>query len=200
MIQWAAFYSDCEHEIKTISHGERITLTYNIYIQDSSDRIDSISLTLDPKMLPLYGDLENILQMPEFMAKGGILGIFCSHAYPHTSNHAREYFPRGLKGADLVVYTALHSFGIQVDVLPVMIVESGVIEDEYIEDQKCRRREGRASIRRKFWGKAHVGTEMRPHQCAQNYEEEPVSRVSAIEVLLTRDEATRKLHQIKMLY
>jgi hypothetical protein len=191
MIQWAAFYSDCEHEIKTISQGERITLTYNIYIQDSSDRIDSISLTLDPKMLPLYGDLENILQMPEFMAEGGILGIFCSHAYPHTSNHAREFFPRGLKGADLVVYTALHSFGIQVDVQPVMI-EGGV--------QDCRRREGRTSIRRKFYGKVHVGAEMWPHQCAQNFCEEPVSRVSAIEVLLTRDETTRKLHQIKMLY
>jgi hypothetical protein len=191
-------------------------LTYNIYIQDSSDRIDSISLTLDPKMLPLYGDLENILQMPEFMAEGGILGIFCSHGYPHTSNHAREFFPRGLKGADLVVYTALHSFGIQVDVLPVMI-EGGVIEYEYEsddsddnedesddnddrEDQDHRRREGRTSKCTRIYGKVHVGTEMRPHQCAQNYCEDPISRVSAIGVLLTRDEAMRKLHQIKMLY
>lgn len=30
-IQWAAFYSDEEHEISEVTKGERITLTFNLY-------------------------------------------------------------------------------------------------------------------------------------------------------------------------
>jgi len=184
MIQWAAFYSDCEHEIKTISHGERIILTYNIYVEDSFDSIDSVSPILDPKMLPFYGDLESILQIPEFMEEGGVCGIFCSHTYPHTSNHARQYLPRGLKGADLVVYTALHSFGFQVDVLPVMIEDKDEGDDsDNSEDEEYHRRRGRSFIHRKFSGRVHVGAELWPHQCVQNDCEGPVSTVSAIRVL-----------------
>jgi hypothetical protein len=30
-IQWAAFFSDCEHEVLEAMEGHRITLTYNLY-------------------------------------------------------------------------------------------------------------------------------------------------------------------------
>ena len=30
-VQWAAFYSDCEHEVLEVVSGHRITLTYNLY-------------------------------------------------------------------------------------------------------------------------------------------------------------------------
>lgn len=52
---------------------------------------------------------------------GGVLGVFCSHAYPHTLEDASILLPRGLKGADLMLYSVLHSLGVEVDVLPVMI-------------------------------------------------------------------------------
>lgn len=52
---------------------------------------------------------------------GGVLGAFCSHAYPHASSDASALLPRGLKGADLVLYSVLHALGVEVDVLPVMI-------------------------------------------------------------------------------
>ncbi|KAJ5632157.1 hypothetical protein N7490_008496 [Penicillium lividum] len=45
-IQWAAFYSDCEHEIKTVSHGDRITLTYNLFINDIKKLLRQILLVL----------------------------------------------------------------------------------------------------------------------------------------------------------
>lgn len=138
------------------------------------------------------------------MEDGGVCGIFCSHRYPHTSHHARNYLPRGLKGADLVVYTTLHSFGIQVDVLPVMI------EDEYDSDDSddtdgsegrrfCRSK-GKSSVHTKYRGKVHIGAQLWPHQCARNDCEDPVSTVSGIESDLAQDEAKRNLHQIKMLY
>ncbi|KAJ5248401.1 hypothetical protein N7524_012361 [Penicillium chrysogenum] len=100
-IQWAAFYSDCEHEIKTITEGERITLTYNLY------------------SMSLYSFLEELLVEPGFMTDGGALGFFCSHAYPHASDEAPMLLPRALKGSDLVLYSVFKSLGIQIDVLPV---------------------------------------------------------------------------------
>ena len=33
-IQWAAFYSDCEHEVLEVKSGHRITLTYNLYVRE----------------------------------------------------------------------------------------------------------------------------------------------------------------------
>lgn len=67
-IQWAAFYSDCEHEIKTITEGERITLTYNLYVtHDPMNALPPSGPILDPKTLPLYQDLKSVLQIPGFL-------------------------------------------------------------------------------------------------------------------------------------
>ncbi|KAJ5717430.1 hypothetical protein N7488_003076 [Penicillium malachiteum] len=120
-IQWAAFYSDCEHEIKTINRGQCITLKYNLYvIEPVSKKFSPISL-LDPTSSPLYADLKLILSTPGFLNQGGNLGIFCSHSYPRTAGNARQLLPHGLKGVDLLIYAALNSFGLKVEVLPVIV-------------------------------------------------------------------------------
>lgn len=76
-IQWAAFYSDCEHEIKTITDGDRITLTYNLYaVAELLDKANRISAIIDPKSFPLYGFFKDILMMPGFMKKGTTQLIF----------------------------------------------------------------------------------------------------------------------------
>ncbi|KAJ5595152.1 uncharacterized protein N7459_001360 [Penicillium hispanicum] len=161
-IQWAAFYSDCEHEIKTVSAGERITLTYNLYLTESAHQDSPQNSIVDPRSLPLYGLLKDTLAQPGFMKDGisplsrvvcdnrfsphmqrprltiigGVLGIYCSHAYPHSSSQASALLPRGLKGADLALYSTLKSLGIELDVLPILCAEdelrfyeSGQLED-----------------------------------------------------------------------
>lgn len=67
-IQWAAFYSDCEHEIRTITEGDRITLTYNLYITEREKGV--VPSIFDPKTLPLYGWMKNHLTKPGFMDEG----------------------------------------------------------------------------------------------------------------------------------
>jgi hypothetical protein len=37
-IQWAAFYSDCEHEVKEVKTGHRITLAYRLYVHERVSR------------------------------------------------------------------------------------------------------------------------------------------------------------------
>ncbi|PYI31355.1 hypothetical protein BP00DRAFT_446636 [Aspergillus indologenus CBS 114.80] len=129
-IQWAAFYSDCEHEIETITEGHRLTLTYNLYItQAPTAKIDASNLVLQPQSFPLYNAVHETFSNPRFMEQafvlteeieGGVLAMFCSHAYAHTSNDAHVRLPRALKGADLVVYSVLNSLGAEVCVLPVL--------------------------------------------------------------------------------
>ncbi|OJI80789.1 hypothetical protein ASPTUDRAFT_128079 [Aspergillus tubingensis CBS 134.48] len=120
-IQWAAFYSDCEHEIETISAGHRITLTYNLYVREMPGAILApIRPVLDPHTLPLYGLIESLLTTPGFMKDGGVFGVHCSHAYPHSSDIAGLQLPRSLKGADLVVYAVFEALGMDVSILPVL--------------------------------------------------------------------------------
>jgi hypothetical protein len=40
-LAWAAMYSDCEHEIKPVTTGHRVTLTYNLYTPADSGRSSS---------------------------------------------------------------------------------------------------------------------------------------------------------------
>jgi hypothetical protein len=73
-IQWAAFYSDCEHEIKTVNQGDRITLTYNLYAgSELLEKSSRISAIIEPKSLPLHKDFEKLLEMPAFMKTGRTL-------------------------------------------------------------------------------------------------------------------------------
>ncbi|RAH66752.1 2OG-Fe(II) oxygenase [Aspergillus aculeatinus CBS 121060] len=133
-IQWAAFYSDCEHEIETITEGHRLTLTYNLYItQAPTAKIDASSLVLQPQSFPLYNAVHEIFSNPRFMEQGGVLGMFCSHAYAHTSNDAHVRLPRALKGADLVVYSVLKSLGAEVSVLPVLGEDDRAVWDDWEE-------------------------------------------------------------------
>lgn len=79
-IQWAAFYSDCEHEIKTITEGDRITLTYNLYATEARGvEIPPDVPIMDPKAFPLYEWMKNLLAGPGFMQEGTITPFrFCA--------------------------------------------------------------------------------------------------------------------------
>ena len=67
--------------------------------------------------------------------RGGVLGSFCSDAYPHTSSDVSVLLPGGLKGADLVLYSVLHSLRVEVEVLSVVIGHGyNDIESDYWRD------------------------------------------------------------------
>lgn len=82
-IRWAAFYSDCEHEILEVTSGHRLTLTYNLYAVRGMDRLTGISKSLDPTLLPLYQAVEAamVAENRHFDGKGEI--IFFIYLYVH---------------------------------------------------------------------------------------------------------------------
>ena len=69
-IRWAAFYSDCEHEVKEVTSGHRVTLTYNLYAVRGNGSLTGYCPTLDPSHLPLYHSVEALLRDERFMKDG----------------------------------------------------------------------------------------------------------------------------------
>lgn len=69
-IKWAAFYSDCPHEVHEVTAGHRVTLTYNLYVRCGAGRIAESAPALDPTKLPLYEGLRVALETPIFLNKG----------------------------------------------------------------------------------------------------------------------------------
>jgi hypothetical protein len=70
-IQWAAFFSDCEHEVLEVTEGHRLTLTYNLYWFNGGPSMMANELdALNPTFLPFFEALEDLYRCPEFLPKG----------------------------------------------------------------------------------------------------------------------------------
>lgn len=69
-IRWAAFYSDCEHEVLEVRSGHRVTLTYNLYAVCGSGHLTGHCPTLQPSLLPLFSRMQALLNEPRFMEDG----------------------------------------------------------------------------------------------------------------------------------
>lgn len=64
-IQWAAFFSDCEHEVLEVTSGHRVTITYNLYSTCKAN-----TAVLDPEQVELYTHLQKLLSKPAFCKDG----------------------------------------------------------------------------------------------------------------------------------
>ncbi|KAF4450398.1 2og-fe oxygenase family [Fusarium albosuccineum] len=117
-IQWAAFYSDCEHEVLPVTSGHRITLTYNLYIARGNTQLSSEPNALDITQTPLYRELEGLLNDKYFLPDGGYIGFYTTHAYPHTSSHGS--LADTLKGLDMAIWQAFQHLGCGVCLRPVL--------------------------------------------------------------------------------
>ena len=69
-IQWAAFYSDCEHEVLPVRSGHRITLTYNLYVTRGNGQLSNAPTALDVAQTPLYRHLEALINDGDFLPEG----------------------------------------------------------------------------------------------------------------------------------
>jgi hypothetical protein len=69
-IKWAAFFSDCEHEVLKVTSGHRLTLTYNLYVRRGLGQLAGVCKALDPKQLSMYKEARKALAKPDFMPQG----------------------------------------------------------------------------------------------------------------------------------
>ena len=108
--QWAAFYSDVEHEVLPVTNGHRFTLTYNLYLTLPSCHPVSFDIAVNP----LYKELLVALQMPHFMREGGTLGFFCHYRYVQTEceDSLISNCALFLKGEDMIMFQAAKALGL----------------------------------------------------------------------------------------
>ncbi|KAE8827180.1 hypothetical protein PTNB73_08933 [Pyrenophora teres f. teres] len=74
-IQWAAFYSDCEHEVLEVTSGHRITLTYNLYVRRGLGELTGHTNAMDVQQLPLYQQVKAALEDPSFFPEGDMVAF-----------------------------------------------------------------------------------------------------------------------------
>ncbi|KAF3799742.1 hypothetical protein GCG54_00000988 [Colletotrichum gloeosporioides] len=117
-IQWAAFYSDCEHEVFEVKSGHRITLTYNLYATAGNGALAGQTSAFNPTMLPLYQEIKAMVTSTKFQAKSRLLGIYSTYAYPHTEEE--HGLPFCLKGIDMVLYEIFKSLGLKVHLCAIL--------------------------------------------------------------------------------
>ena len=131
-IQWAAFYSDVEHEILPVTEGYRVTLTYNLY-HCKVPHVD-----LDVTVSPFYSNLKAALCHPHFMRRGGILGFACQHFYVFSE---LEKSPGNLspllKGSDRNVVLSAKSLSLKVQVKPEYDFRDNWNDGEVREIARC---------------------------------------------------------------
>jgi hypothetical protein len=119
-IKWAAFYSDCEHEVLQVTSGNRVTLTYNLFVTRGLGHLaGSPSSVLEAKSLPLYKTLQTALKEPTFFRKGRLLAVWLTHSYAHTSKR-NNFLPESLKGADMSLYETALALGLQCKLVPII--------------------------------------------------------------------------------
>ncbi|KAG9628967.1 hypothetical protein KCU95_g3237, partial [Aureobasidium melanogenum] len=119
-IQWAAFYSDCSHEVQEVTAGHRITLTYNLYALRGSGFLAGKKHSMDATRLPTYRPLVDLLRSRTFMVEGGSMAIGLAHAYPYTHALLHRQLPGALKGADMMLYEVLLALNLRAELIRVM--------------------------------------------------------------------------------
>ncbi|OQO02511.1 hypothetical protein B0A48_12038 [Cryoendolithus antarcticus] len=115
-VQWAAFYSDCEHEVHEVTAGHRMTLTYNLYTTTKNDLQTNAAHSLNGAALPFHKQLRTAFADPYFLFEGGGVGVYLHHMYPHANEQYSKLLPYCLKGADMEVWEAVRALRVPVSV------------------------------------------------------------------------------------
>lgn len=70
-IQWAAFFSDCEHEILEVTDGYQLILTYNLFWISYGPALMSNHLgVLEQESFHFFACLKSLLDCPTFLPEG----------------------------------------------------------------------------------------------------------------------------------
>ncbi|KAJ9607941.1 hypothetical protein H2200_008020 [Cladophialophora chaetospira] len=118
-VQWAAFFSDLEHEVEEVTSGHRVTLTYNLFWGAPSPDSGSLPAPATVKSLPLYGELEKVVSFGGFLPKGGMIGVYCTHSYIHNRKAKEVILPQSLKGVDMAFFKVCKALGLKAFVRPI---------------------------------------------------------------------------------
>ncbi|KAG7090305.1 hypothetical protein E1B28_011903 [Marasmius oreades] len=121
-IAYVAFFSDVEHEVLPVTSGHRITLTYNLYFSKSSGPQGPASLLVPKTNFKLRDTISGLLDNPQFLPEGGLLGFALSHSYAVDleSKESLNGILQVLKGEDAVIHSACEDLGLGLSINSVL--------------------------------------------------------------------------------
>ncbi|XP_055353958.1 uncharacterized protein LOC129599674 [Paramacrobiotus metropolitanus] len=106
-IAYMAFYSDVEHEILPVQSGHRVTLTYNLYFAQPTFPEFSIPVNQASfeKEQTFKANLAKLLDEPDFLPKGGLIGFGLQYQYPIAVDLKKPFGStmEYLKGSDAMI-------------------------------------------------------------------------------------------------
>jgi len=119
-IRWAAFFSDVDHRIETVTSGCRVTLTYELRRAPNAapaapDHPGEAEAAFSTALAEAIAD-------PNFSSEGGTFGMPCLHLYALPTQErilpGAENLRDHLKGRDRLVAVALERAGLVARVVP----------------------------------------------------------------------------------
>ena len=126
-IAFIALKSDAEREITVVNSGYCVTITYNLY-SDDSDTSATPQIGVDEGEA-LHKCLSTLLDNTEFLPDGGYLGFGLRYMYPITTNtesYGLYEVINSLKGSDAVIKRVLD----QLDLSPKLKILHEVKNDD----------------------------------------------------------------------
>ncbi|KAF9063493.1 hypothetical protein BDP27DRAFT_1299627 [Rhodocollybia butyracea] len=109
-LAFVAFYSDVTHEVRPVTSGARITLTFNLYFEDSTPESDLPAIPrVTDQSLTMKTAMTELLAEPRIV--DGSVNTLCfglSHSYPVKRDKEPGYdvqeLSRYLKGSDALLF------------------------------------------------------------------------------------------------
>ncbi|OCH89761.1 hypothetical protein OBBRIDRAFT_778099 [Obba rivulosa] len=135
-VSYTAFFSDVEHEVKPVTSGYRVTVTYNLYFAADPDvtlAADLGPVARDPPAneVALKAALTRMLEDRSFLPEGGTLGFGLRHQYPFDKQRPYEndlgQLWKRLKGSDAMLLRVCEALGLEVSFGVVYKLFDGVI-------------------------------------------------------------------------
>ncbi|EIW85781.1 hypothetical protein CONPUDRAFT_40613, partial [Coniophora puteana RWD-64-598 SS2] len=114
-IGYVAFFSDIEHEVLPVESGHRITLTYNLYFDDTEGESAArpASTTVAFHEAGLKRAIQAVIDDPSILPLGGYLGFGLRHQYPVKEGMGTDEFNNKLKGVDAALKRACSDLGLE---------------------------------------------------------------------------------------
>jgi len=116
-IGYVAFFGDVSHGVTPVKSGYYVTLTYELYLGDVESVPGNGPASRDfiqhAHERAFHENFEALLENPEFLPDGGILGFGMRHVYPIKVDINLEHVYDLLKGSDSVVYRSTRALGFE---------------------------------------------------------------------------------------
>lgn len=114
-IAFTAFFGDVIHEVTPVTAGYRVTLTYNLYLNDIAS---TVSPSCDAQRSALQTALTEVIDNPAYLPEGGYIGFALRHEYAldASQKYAASAIKPFLKGSDAILAALSESLGLEISI------------------------------------------------------------------------------------